>query len=581
MRLIHSTTHLLKEFYNRIPNYAILSHTWGQEEVSLQEFEKGQELEKDQELEKGQEFEKHQAKHKAGYTKIKLCCEQAKRDGFEYVWIDTCCIDKTSSAELSEAINSMFQWYKEAQVCYAYLDDVTSEDNPQSSNSAFGKSRWFTRGWTLQELIAPWSVEFYGKDWHDIGTKLSLQKIVSAITGIPTNALNFHDMDSFSVAQRMSWAANRQTTRVEDRAYSLMGLFGVNMPMLYGEGERAFGRLQEEIMKTSDDHSLFAWTDQPRDKGRWTTRGLLANSPAEFVNVGDIRRSNPVAKSAPYSMTNKGLRIELPILPLGNQVYFAFLNCQKSPSDDNLHGIFLKEHSSAGEEMFSRIFTDIFEPIRKGITGRLEKRRRAIYAVGKNVEDRTLEDGDLPFRIFLDMTLLGSLVNYHFMRVYAGDHEWLDLGDGSFQFYGKRTCVLGALLFETENTKAFVLVLGRYEGLPWCDIVIDPGNTTLRIYQNYVGKCNTGRIDRVTQMLESGGSVSVSIRKQEGKQISAEVEFDGEYRVHVSITSHHGDISAIKQLQPLTGDITSRSSTLPKMPMVEGPKPIQLKYINT
>jgi hypothetical protein len=182
---------------------------------------------------------------KAGYSKIRGCCKAAAADGFEYVWIDTCCIDKTSSSELSEAINSMYKWYQEAEVCYVYLADVF----PDISTSSFAKSRWFTRGWTLQELIAPSSVIFFDAHWRDIGTKASLVKPIAEITGIHIDALSNGRVSRFSVAQRMSWASRRETTREEDIAYCLLGIFSINMPLLYGEGQKAFLRLQEEIMK--------------------------------------------------------------------------------------------------------------------------------------------------------------------------------------------------------------------------------------------------------------------------------------------------------------------------------------------
>ncbi|KAH9208516.1 hypothetical protein DL95DRAFT_428641 [Leptodontidium sp. 2 PMI_412] len=170
---------------------------------------------------------------KAGFRKIEGVCGIAVSDGFEYIWIDTCCIDKTSSAELSEAINSMFRWY------YFEKD--------------FRDSRWFTRGWTLQELIAPSRVVFYSKTWEDLGTKSSFKSLISEITGIPGQALLENIVQNngltfrLSITQRMSWASRRRTTREEDRAYSLLGIFGINMPMLYGEGKAAFHGLQEEI----------------------------------------------------------------------------------------------------------------------------------------------------------------------------------------------------------------------------------------------------------------------------------------------------------------------------------------------
>ena len=145
--------------------------------------------------------------------------------------VDTCCIDKSSSAELTESINSMYRWYQEAAICYAYLFDVQSGDM-----SSLSRSAWLTRGWTLQELIAPARVEFYSSTWDNLRTKASLKKEISAVTGIDVEVLEGADPDRFSVTKRMSWASKRTTTRVEDRAYSLLGLFGVNMPMLYGEG---------------------------------------------------------------------------------------------------------------------------------------------------------------------------------------------------------------------------------------------------------------------------------------------------------------------------------------------------------
>jgi hypothetical protein len=218
-----------------------------------------------------------------GYAKIQNTCAQALRDGFEYAWIDTCCIDKSSSAELSEAINSMYKWYKNARICYAYLSDIIMPDDFRDSlfSASVCISKWFTRGWTLQELIAPGVVVFYDRDWRDIGTKTSRQQEISRITGIDIHVLSGNEPWSCNVAQRMSWASRRMTTRSEDIAYSLMGLFNVNMPLLYGEGgTKAFRRLQEEIMKGEEDYSLFAWAgNNPSFPARW---GLLAASPQQF-----------------------------------------------------------------------------------------------------------------------------------------------------------------------------------------------------------------------------------------------------------------------------------------------------------
>jgi hypothetical protein len=192
---------------------------------------------------------------RCGYKKILFCATQATNDGLQYFWIDTCCIDKSNNAELSEAIISMFRWYRNATKCYVYLADVsTIGHNPTDHlwKPTFGKSRWFTRGWTLQELIAPSSVEFFSLEGTFLGSKKSLVQPVHEITGIAVKALQGHTLSDFSVAERLSWAELRETKREEDKAYSLLGMFNVNMPPLYGEGlESAFQRLHDEIGKRS------------------------------------------------------------------------------------------------------------------------------------------------------------------------------------------------------------------------------------------------------------------------------------------------------------------------------------------
>ncbi|KUJ11110.1 HET-domain-containing protein, partial [Mollisia scopiformis] len=244
MRLLNAKTLLLKDFVGdeAVPRYAILSHTWGTDELSLQEWN-----------------EETSKKAKTGYTKIKYCCDQALSDGIEWAWIDTCCIDKSSSAELSEAINSMFRWYQNAVRCYAYLFDVPGHVNPALDPSELARSRWFKRGWTLQELLAPKNLIFFSSTWRRIGTKEELYGPLATITGIEPEILQGEDLQAVSVATRMSWAAKRETTRTEDMAYCLLGIFDINMPLLYGEGKRAFFRLQEEILKANSDQSIFAW----------------------------------------------------------------------------------------------------------------------------------------------------------------------------------------------------------------------------------------------------------------------------------------------------------------------------------
>ena len=194
--------------------------------------------------------------------KIRHACRIARENGYRYIWIDSCCIDKSSSSELSEAINSMYKWYGLAAVCYAYLADVPPGEDHRVEESAFRRSRWFQRGWTLQELVAPVTIEFLSQDWAPIGSKHTLVDLVENVTKIDERALlHVEPLDTFSVAQRLSWAADRKTTRVEDRAYSLLGIFNIQMPTLYGEGNLAFRRLQEQILQRTPDQSLFAWGD--------------------------------------------------------------------------------------------------------------------------------------------------------------------------------------------------------------------------------------------------------------------------------------------------------------------------------
>ena len=226
-----------------IPKYAILSHTWGDdhEEVSFKDLTESPRVDK------------------AGYRKLAFCAKQAARDEVRFIWVDTCCIDKSNSTELSEAINSMFRWYQRAVRCYVYLPDVPgSVDDGDATTSMhlwepqFRKSRWFTRGWTLQELLAPPSVEFFSSTGQKLGDKMTLERQIHEITGVSIQALRGTALSKFAVSERMSWAENRQTKREEDKAYSLLGIFDIHIPLIYGEGMKsAFERLQEQIDKNS------------------------------------------------------------------------------------------------------------------------------------------------------------------------------------------------------------------------------------------------------------------------------------------------------------------------------------------
>ncbi|KAF2470888.1 TPR-like protein [Lindgomyces ingoldianus] len=231
---------LIEHVGKNIPPYAILSHTWGEdhEEVTFKDLKKGI------------------GKSKPGYCKLAFCRKQAAKDNLQYFWVDTCSIDKSSSAELSEAINSMFRWYYESAKCYVYLSDVSTSGFANNDQS-FQKSRWFTRGWTLQELLAPTAVEFFSMEGDLLGDKGSLVQEISNTTGISVKALQGSSLSHFSINERMSWTRRRETRREEDMAYSLLGIFNIHMPLIYGEGqEKAMKRLQKEIRESSTNQSL-------------------------------------------------------------------------------------------------------------------------------------------------------------------------------------------------------------------------------------------------------------------------------------------------------------------------------------
>ncbi|EDN95632.1 hypothetical protein SS1G_11511 [Sclerotinia sclerotiorum 1980 UF-70] len=225
--------------------YAILSHTWTDQEVTYKDLISGT------------------GKSKSGYKKIKFCGEQAAKDGLRYFWVDTCCIDKSNLTELSKAINSMFRWYQNAKKCYVYLTDVSTpgddlyvQANQSTWEVAFRSSRWFTRGWTLQELIAPAEVEFFSQEHKLLGDKRSLEKLIYEITRIPFQALRGDPFSDFSIAERKRWVAQRQTTEEEDLVYCLLGLCKVSMPPIYGEGkEVALKRLEMTVKGFSTNES--------------------------------------------------------------------------------------------------------------------------------------------------------------------------------------------------------------------------------------------------------------------------------------------------------------------------------------
>ena len=280
--------------------YAILSHRWGpaESEVSFEDVKLCRDF-----------------SNKKGFQKLEGFCKMAASVDCHYGWVDTCCIDKGNLVELSEAINSMYRWYQGSKICIAYLEDVPQKQLTESA--------WFDRGWTLQELIGPKVVTFFDHNWDQIGTKTELMADLARITKIPKDVLSHAVKPSAcSIAQRMSWAANRVTTRVEDRAYSLIGLFDISMPMIYGESD-AFLRLQRHIIRESKDESIFAW-DMEFPGNTRTYSGLFAPSPSAFAACSGVIQTQG---SHGFSETNGELSIPLRLRPHRSQTYYAMLNC--------------------------------------------------------------------------------------------------------------------------------------------------------------------------------------------------------------------------------------------------------------
>lgn len=313
---------------HKIPPYAILSHTWGDGEVTFQDLVHGTLTELN------------------GYRKIFFCGEQAAKHGLKYFWVDTCCIDKQNLPELTKAINSMFRWYRNATKCYAYLSDIsvaTTEDLEEMSwKKSFEESRWFTRGWTLQELVAPKAVEFYSAAGHFLGTKQTLEVEISEITGISVGALRGQPLSNFSVAERFEWAANRETTEEEDIAYCLLGIFDVFMPLIPGEGESSALRRLEKAVNEPRDLNLL----RDIEATEYRTSLDLASSdiPADSDALDDIheisreeRRRRRVfaslrgfSKIGPLALKPRRIRRKIPLsLNLWSQALCLSLDAAK------------------------------------------------------------------------------------------------------------------------------------------------------------------------------------------------------------------------------------------------------------
>lgn len=333
MRLINTESFSLEEHNDlALPasGYANLSHRWADahEEVTFADFQSNRSL-----------------LHMSGYRKLTSFCSLVRHLGYSYAWADTCCINKHSATELGSALNLMYRWYGDSKLCIVYLEDV------YPGGKSFEQSEWFTRGWTLQELIAPRNILFYDRDWHSIGARVDLLDVLGRVTGIQKAVLSHtRDPRSYSVACRMSWAAGRETTRVEDRAYSLFGLFDVNLEMTYGEREKAFLRLQERIIQNSADQSIFTWSLDTSNHPEGYS-GMFAPLPNSFAGCRDVITTT---EREHFTITNIGLSIELLTVPYWIEVYFAWLDCRstKAKTDRRL-GILLARLD--GENCWARI----------------------------------------------------------------------------------------------------------------------------------------------------------------------------------------------------------------------------------
>ncbi|KAL2067538.1 hypothetical protein VTL71DRAFT_1963 [Oculimacula yallundae] len=478
MRLIDSSSYELHEFYEKqIPRYAILSHRWEEDgEVSFQDLSAGR------------------------------------------------------GPEMREAINSMFEWYRRAEVCYAYLSDVDSSIFLKSAvEQDFKRSAWFTRGWTLQELLAPQWVEFYDINWQEIGTKSSLAPLIKSITGI-SHLFNYADA---SIAQKMCWASLRQTTRVEDQAYCLLGIFGVHMPPLYGEGANAFHRLQLEIISQSDDESIFAWEGRSN-----VIAGLLASSPRQFQFSGSVVRlgfdqTNPHMKRQPYSMTNQGLRLELLLRqtsgkPLAygkrsKRTFVAPLNCAWESEDagflsfvglplcrdfydaelplDGLRNWFRQgklekfNNLDAGSLENKTIFAEILKTV-------------PVFSRPQCVVVKLSSPWEPPFTV-------RRRIEPHSDAIWSSDRSE---GEVLKSFY--KGDEIGALIYQDQDS-AFAVVLGSSSFVFWIDIIVEPETlneldiSPQKLLASFERPgTSRGAGDRILKKLSDGRVVSAQTKKE-------------------------------------------------------------------
>jgi hypothetical protein len=401
----------------------------------------------------------------------------------------------------------MFDWYRNAQVCYAYLSDVSSASSSHHDlNSSFRNSKWFTRGWTLQELLAPHWIQFFDEEWTEIGTKSSLRELITSITGIE-HLFNFNDA---SVAQKMCWASNRETTRLEDQAYCLMGLFGVKMPPLYGEGRHAFMRLQSEIINKTDDETIFAWMrpESFGSTGLIDETGMLAPSPAYFERSGRVRTYTFDYDRPPHTMTNKGLRLELLTFEASKGVeVVAPLNAVDGDEDNILALRLWKSHTS-----YSRS-AELYHIEKLQLSGVMFK-GRGVFFVGQSDDN---PQSPFPQKVVFNTQSLKArgfeiaerqvypIIGCAYWQFEHGDRRGPTLH--RFKPYWQRA----AIVLEKNNSARLIIILGiSRENHLWVDIIAQDIST-----ENYIPTTfpEDGNTDRVSRPVADGYSVTAVLKK--------------------------------------------------------------------
>ncbi|KAI6124332.1 hypothetical protein EV401DRAFT_1183474 [Pisolithus croceorrhizus] len=499
-------------------DYCILSHRWVQDqEVNYKQMKNLSELDN-----------AHDILDWDGYQKILKACEVANGH-FEYLWSDTCCIDRRSSSEMSEAINSMFRWYKNSKQCYAYLHDTydfpTERDFTTFTNSN-GWPEWFSRGWTLQELIAPDDLRFFNKKWEEIGSKRSRASEIAEITRVPVLVLK-DGLSSYkpSFAEVMAWAAERRTTLVEDEAYSLIGLLGVNMPMLYGEGKKAFQRLQLEFMQMSNDQSIFAWgvnmleeaesaeEEDTHEKMYWTS-GVLADGPISFRGCDDIVQVEPKEfhgllsslwqsdaealaaggnrEALPaFTVTNLGIWIPLPRRPYYGcpSVFQVALACRRR---NRLMPLTIDLAAFLG-------------PIYYRYSGLLVGPQLPVQPFPENQRLHLAYRNEIPHGITIKLIGTSALYKFHRRLVFP---ESTQSKENSLEL--SRTDPLAIVVYANASNAFFAVACGYCFGQGWVHIICDEGPNTPLLYAKKIYKqmWNRGAEQACLMAKECSGKVT-------------------------------------------------------------------------